>query len=271
MSILYDLPDHEYHSRKELSSTGARRILDSPARFRYWEDNPQPAKAAFDLGSATHSKILGVGAGTVEYPLEHLTPSGNASTKAATVEWEREVRAAGLIPISASDAARVDAMSEAVLADREARAVLEGIAGREVTIITEVDGVPVRARFDLYDGTDAADLKSTRDASPKGFNRSVGTYGYHVQSHWYDDAHEAETGSRLRSFKFLVVESMPPHLVGVYDLDVMWDDIAAGATQKARSLYRECTESGVWPGYGAHTLTAPTWAVFDADEEEIKV
>src|SRR5690606_8673255 len=171
----------------------------------------------------------------------------------------------------AAQAAQVDGMAEAVLADLDARAVLEGIAGREVSIITEVEGVPVRARFDLYDGVDAADLKSSRDASPKGFNRSVGSYGYHVQKRWYDDAHTAETGNPLRSFKFIAVESTAPYLVGVYDLDVMWDDVAAGATQKARSLYRECAETGVWPGYGAQTLTAPTWAVFDADAEEMRV
>ncbi len=269
--ILYDYPEAEYHSRPELSSTGARRLLDSPARFRYWEDHPQPAKAAFDLGSAAHTKILGVGANTVEYPAEHLTASGNASTKVATVAWEQEQRAAGLIPISSSDARKVDAMAEAVLADTDARQVLEQIVGREVSIVTEFEGVAMRARFDLYDGTDGGDLKTTRDASPRAFNRSVGTYGYHVQRRWYDDAHTAETGTPLRSFKFIVVESAPPHLVGVYELDVMWDDVAAGMTQKARALYRECTETGVWPGYGAATLTAPTWAVFDADEEEIKI
>lgn len=269
--IIHDMPDHVYHARPELSSTGARRLLDSPARFRYWEDHPQPTRAVFDLGSAAHTKILGVGANTILYPPEHLTISGNVSTKKETVAWEQEQRAAGLIPITAHDARKVDAMAEAVLADADARQVLEGIQGREVSIIADVEGVPSRARFDLYNGIHAADLKTTRDASPRAFNRSIGTYGYHVQRRWYDDVHTAETGTPLQSFKFLVVESTPPHLVGVYELDVMWDDVAAGMTQKARNLWRECTETGVWPGYGAMTLTAPTWAVFDADEEEIKI
>lgn len=269
--ITADMTDVEYHARPELSSTGARRLLDSPARFRYWEDHPQPAKAAFDLGSAAHAKILGVGAPVVVYPDEHLTASGNVSTKAATVEWERERRAEGLIPITAADVFRVDRMAEAVLADHDARGVLETITGREMSIVTQVEGVPVRARFDIHGDNQAADLKTTRDASPRGFNRSVGMYGYHVQQAWYDDAHKAETGQALSSFKFIVVESAPPHLVGVYELDFMWADLAAGLAQKARRLWLECTQSGEWPGYGAATLTAPTWAVYDADEEEIKI
>lgn len=271
MTVYMDMSESAYHSRKELSSTGARRILDSPARFKYWNEHPQPPKAAFDVGTAAHTKILGVGANIIEYPTEHLTASGNVSTSKATIAWEQEQRANGLIPITSRDARRVDAMAEAVLGDPDARQVLESIQGREVSIVTEVEGVPVRARFDIYGGTRAGDLKTTRDASPRGFNRSVGTYGYHVQQAFYDDAHRAETGQALESFKFIVVESAPPHLVGVYDLDVMWSDLAAGQAQKARKLWRECTDSGVWPGYGAATLTAPTWAVYDADEEEIKI
>lgn len=269
--ILYDYPEAEYHSRPELSSTGARRLLDSPARFRYWEDHPQPAKAAFDLGSAAHTKILGVGANTVEYPAEHLTPAGNASTKKETIAWEQEQRAAGLIPISSTDARKVDAMAEAVLADADAKAILERIAGREVTIIQEIDGVPVRARFDIYGDGEAADLKTGRDASPGGFNRAVGGHGYFIQRRWYDDAHYAETGERLRSFPLIVVESAAPHLVGVYDLDVMYDETAADQCEKARRIYRSCVETGTWPAYGRRTLTAPTWVMFDADEEEIQI
>lgn len=266
------MPEDQYHSRPELSSTGARRLLDSPARFRYWADNPQPPKAAFDVGTAAHSKILGVGAGTIVYPDEHLTPSGNVSTKAATVEWAAEQRAAGMVPIGRVDASRIDAMAEAVLADPDARDVLEAISGREVTIIADVEGVPTRARFDMYDPTRAGDLKTARDASPKGFNTAVGRHGYHIQERWYADAHEAETGTKIGPFKFVVVESAPPHLVGVYELDFMWEEIARVKVAEARDLYRRCVEANRWPGYGAATLTPPTWAVYEnEDDSEVNI
>ena len=271
MVVFDDMTDIEYHSRPELSSTGARRLLDSPARYRYWADHQEPTRAVFDLGTAAHTKILGTGAGTIIYPEQHLTPSGNVSTKAATVEWEKEQRNAGLIPISRFDAGRVDAMAEAVLADRGAREKLEAYTAREVTVVTEVEGVAVRARFDLYDGVSAADLKTVRDASPAGFNRAVGSYGYHIQGRWYDDAHLAETGRRLDNFWFIVVESTRPHLVGVYDLDFVWDELAGKKTAKARDLYRECIASGEWPAYGSATLTAPTWAVYEGEDEEMKI
>lgn len=271
MTTYTDMPEAVYHSRPELSSTGARRLLDSPARFRYFEDNPQPHKAAFDLGTAAHTKILGVGANIIEYPTEHLTASGNVSTSKATVAWEVEQRANGLIPITSKDARRVDRMAEAVLAEPEARTILERIKGREVTIIQEIDGVPVRARFDIFGNGEAADLKTAQDASPSGFNRSAAKWGYHIQVRWYDDAHLAETGSRLTGFPLIVVESSPPHLVAVHDLDFMYEEAAERKVARARELWRTCTESGVWPSYGRTTLTAPSWVVYEDEDEGIQI
>ena len=270
VTIHYDMPEAEYHARPELSSTGARRILDSPARFRYYEDHPTKPTPAMLVGSATHTKILGVGSPFITYPDEHLTPSKNISTSKATVAWVAEQEAAGVIVLSAADARRVDRMAEAVLAEPEARAILERITGREVTIIQEVDGVPVRARFDIYGDGEAADLKTGRDASPR-FNKSVAAFGYHLQTRFYDDAYYAETGERLRSFPLIVVESAPPHLVGVYDLDFMYEQTAAEKCAEARRIWQACTVSGVWPAYGRRTLTAPPWVVIEDDEEDIKI
>jgi hypothetical protein len=162
-------------------------------------------------------------------------------------------------------------MAESVLAHDEARQILESLAGREVSIFAEIDGVAMRARFDLWDATKAADLKSAADASPKGFNKAVGRYGYHIQDRWYSEAHTAVTGTELETFKFIVVESTAPYLVGVYDLDFMWEDIAKERTARARELYRACTTTNIWPGYQSGTLTPPTWAVYENTEEEIQV
>lgn len=269
--IVVDMDEQTYHAHPALSSTGARLLLDSPARFRCRQTHPEPHKDAFDLGAAVHTKVLGVGATVITYPDEHLTPSGAVSTKAATVAWADEQRANGLVVIGAAQAAHVDGMAEAVLAHPEARNILETVVGREVSIFADIEGVAVRARFDIYDGSTAADLKSARDASPKGFNTTVGRYGYHIQEQWYREAHTAVVGTELDSFQFLVVENVAPYMVGVYDLDFMWEDIAKERTKRARELYRACTETGMWPGYQAGTLTPPTWAVYENEEAEIQV
>ncbi len=269
--IAYGMDEASYHSHPALSSTGARALLRAPRLFRHEQTSGRAGKRSFDVGHAAHAAILGVGGQTIIYPEEHLTPSGNVSTSKATVAWAEEQRAAGLVPVSPEDAVSVAGMTEAVLADPDARRLLESAAGREVSVFAEVDGVPSRARFDILGDEIGGDLKTGRDASPAGFNRAVGAHGYHVQAQWYDDVRHAVVGSRLDEFKFIAVEVTPPFLVGVYDLDLMWMDAAARAARKARARFRECMESGVWPGYGAMTLTAPAWAVYDDDEMELKL
>src|SRR5690606_12767730 len=114
----------------------------------------------------------GVGAPIVTYPPEHLTPSGNPSTKAATVAWEDEQRATGVSIISARDMALADAMAEAVLAHQGARELLEQDGHPEASAfaIDPDTGIWCRARFDRLGPDLAADLKTTAgSASLTGF------------------------------------------------------------------------------------------------------
>jgi hypothetical protein len=269
--VVENLDEVAYHSHSSVSSTQARLLLNTPAHYHYALTHPQPYKKAYDLGTLVHAKVLGVGAGIAIVPTAILASNGATSTTAAKA-FIAEARDAGLIPVKQSVADEVAAMTESVLAKPDAREVLEHAVGREVSLFADVDGVPTRARFDIYGGGMAADLKTARDASPKGFNRAVADHGYHIQDRWYADAHEAITGTELESFKFLVVENVAPYLVGVYDLDWMWEDIAKEQTKRARELYLECTATGVWPGYESATLTPPAWAMYESNEEiELKL
>ena len=272
MSILYDLAELEYHARPELSSTGARLLLEAPAKFKYRMDHPQEGKRAFDVGTAAHTKILGVGSGLVEYPDEHLTPSGNVSTKAATVLWAEEQRSAGLTPVSPDDIAAVDAMAESVLAHPKARELLEAKGHREVSVVSEIDGVPVRARLDglvELEGMTGLDLKTTRKtADVEGFARTSSDLGYFIQEAWYREAIEAE-GVPLDRFVFITVEKEPPYLVGVTVQDIIFQMMGKAATAEARRRYRHGMETGEWPGYSQEIEPAapPAWMAMMYDEK----
>lgn len=268
--IVENLPEIQYHAHPALSSTGARHLLDSPARFHYAQTHPQEHKDAFDLGTAVHTKVLGTGSNVIEYPPEHLTPAGNASTKAATVEWVESQRALGLVVISAVQARHVDGMAEAVLAHPEARSLLEQKGNRrEVSMFAKCPDtdVEMRARFDL-EADISGDLKSARDASPKGFARAVAQHGYEVQQGWYQDVRELITGDRGK-FRFIVVETLPPYLVAVYELDYNFEDMGKTKALAARNIYRQCVDAGRWPGYSDDVLTLqpPQFAVYDYLEE----
>ncbi|HFC8202698.1 TPA: PD-(D/E)XK nuclease-like domain-containing protein, partial [Neisseria meningitidis] len=176
--IDYHMPDEIYHARPELSSTGARSLLPefkgSPAKYIWEKQHPRTSRA-FDIGHAVHAKVLGTGLQAIAYPDDLLASNGAASTKAAK-EWAEEQRTLGFVPMKSVEVAVINKITEAVLANEDARKILEQ-THRETSILsTSPEGVPVRARFDIYGNTKAADLKTTADASPRGFNKHVVEY-----------------------------------------------------------------------------------------------
>lgn len=272
MPLIHGMSDEDYHAHHALSSSGARLLLPeykgSPKKFQ-WEKTHRRVSRAFDLGHAVHAKVLGVGLGVITYPDEHLTPSGNVSTKAATVEWAAEQRAAGLTIVSPAELDAVNAMSDAVLTHEFAGPLLEKVTGREVSVFGEVDGVSVRARFDILGGDIGADLKTTDDATERGFTKSVAKWGYAFQEAWYRDVHVASEGADLSAFYFIAVEKTAPYEVGVFQLEPYWIELARKRVENARNIFRDCTETGVWPGYdpAPKTLLAPAWEAIEHEME----
>lgn len=263
--LVRGMSDAEYHARPELSSTGARLLLQSPAKFQYRMLNPQKPKPELDLGTLVHSRVLGVGAQIAVYPLKLLASNGAASTNAAK-EWAELQRAEGRIPVKEDDATAVTAMAEAVLAHTEARSILEHVPDREVSLFATdpLTGVGLRARFDVYGYDKCADLKSAVDASPRGFNKAVWDHRYDVQQEHYLKVRELVNGDRPQ-FRFIAVEKTPPYLVGVYALNEQWQEIGDVWATAARKIYAACTDADLWPGYGTevHELIPPVGLIYE--------
>lgn len=267
MTIYFDMPDREYHSRPELSSTQARWILDSPARYRHNIAQPARTSDAFDLGHAVHAKVLGVGGQTVEYPDEHLTPSGAVSTKGATVAWASEQRDQGLIPITTDQARQVNQMAENVLAHPEARALFEQPGNAEASVFAKCDetGIDVRARFDYLPELDTADPIAVDVKTTAGtiadFDRSVAKWRYDVQLGHYVETLRLATGHNEIRFAFLVIEKSAPYFVGIRYLDTEFTDIGIEDARNARRTLRECIDLNTWPtGYETPAyIGAPHW------------
>ena len=272
--LIFDMPEAEYHARPELSSTQARALLDSPARYRY-DLTHRRESVAYDVGHATHARILGVGSPVIVYPDEHLTASGNPSEKKATLAWLEEQRASGLVPITPAHMDAVDAMAEAVLAHPEARRLLELDGASEVSVFAAdpETGVRCRARIDRLNAEAAIDVKTVSgSASRIEFGREAARYGYPVQAAWYLDV-LAWAGEPEREWRYIAIEKGAPHLVAVHALDDVTMLTARQMAARARAIYAECVASGMWPGYGDETLTTymPAWWYGDDDEVELNL
>lgn len=280
--LVPDLDETLYHSLPGLSSTGVKKILKSPAHFQHYVNSPPETKDEFDLGSAAHAKILGVGADIAIYPdgpgesgyewWPHegtvLNIRGGLGTK-LSAEFEQAARAQGLIPVKRVTARVVDKMVESFLANDLARSLISGGQPEVSMFTTDPDtGVALRGRVD-YLGKRIADVKTTgTGASERDFTRHAFDLGYHIQAGHYSHIHELITGES-KPWLFVVIESTAPYLTAVHMLSDEALDMGRAWARLARERYAECQASGRWPGYRHRdnraygTLDVPAWALVD--------
>lgn len=159
----------------------------------------------------------------------------------------------------------IHAMRDALMAHPAANALLTGIPGKAEKSVYWIDattGVLCRCRPDWWrDDNLIVDLKTTEDASPEGFARSIAKFRYDVQDAFYTDGVQQATGNRPKAFVFIAVEKKPPYGVGVYVLDSETKDLGRAQYQHDLRVYSECVRSGEWPGYGdkIQTISLPAW------------
>ena len=291
VGIIPRLDERLYHAHPALSSTQARELLDSPARYAFNRTVPRADTKSFDVGTAAHSKVLGVGAGIAVYPdgagdhvftdpdtgEEHVNvlASNGAASTAIAKRFEKATREAGLIPVKRVDAVAVDHMAESILSHPKARLVLEQTGIPEASVFaTDPDtGVQVRCRFDYLGTGDgrrvAGDVKTTaKRATKAAFAKAVADLGYHVQDAHYDDTLRFAGGS-IDAFLFIVVEKEPPYLTAVFMLDRDFKEIGHQKAARARRVLATCREKDEWPGYSADIalLRPPMYAVFDYQDQ----
>ena len=260
--VLLDLPDDQYHGdERSLSSSGARALLQSPARFRYDQLHSQGRKKAFDLGHGVHTKVLGIGMGVAVPTDPDGVPYPRWDSKAAK-QAVADIREAGMVPLKEDEARRVDGMAESLLAHPIAGRLLaaEGVAEQSLFWTDPETGTWLRARPDWTTDVAMCDLKTTADASRAGFRKSVANFGYHQQQPWYVGGHAA-LGMGDIAFLFLCVETDPPYLANVHVLDDEAVEMGAARNRGAIDLYARCVETGEWPGYPVDLtpLRLPSW------------
>lgn len=244
---VYDIAEEKYHAHPALSSTGARKLLppSCPAIYRHEQDNAQPHKREFDFGRAAHMLVLGAG------PQLHVVNAPNYQTKDARQERD-EAYARGEVPLLPEEFDTAQAMAAALRRHPRAAELFtaDGIAEQSLFWIDTDTGVECRVRLDYL--TDRiVDYKTTTCADPGHIAKTVANFGYHQQADWYlTGAIELDLIAPDAEFLFVFQSKTPPYLVKVVELDDTALKIGAERNQRARETFRDCTESGIWPGYG---------------------
>jgi len=267
--VIQNMPSRVYHSGPQ-ASKGRLAILrtQSPQHLLWEMNHPTEPTDAMKLGTAIHTLTLQPELWDREYVVapsqcEAIKKSDglrctSAPSRSFDGKWLCGIHSKGMEgrgddkreTITEERFAQVKAIRDAVLANKYAAALLSG-AAREVSGFWTEDGVDCRMRPDAwqFDHNYLADIKTTADASPAAFQRQLYAQSYDLQAAHYLAGADA-VGMPADGFVFIVVEREPPHAVGVYRLA---DKTLSAVREERRRLlaqYRQCVQSGEFPGYG---------------------
>lgn len=258
----------EYHASAGFSSTIARElILKTPAHAKARMDEGFTPSTAMEMGTAVHQLLL-------RDDRVDVANFRNYKTKAAQ-EWRDSVRADGRVPmlnhkwLEAQDIAH--AVREQIGAlNLDPVPFTEGTA--EHVIRWQEGDVECRAMLDwLRDDLETIDdLKTTSDASFRGFQRKVWNLRYDIQAAFYRRAVLSGYGTQPR-FRWVAVETEYPYLVTVHELSRSALDNADARVDEAIDLWHECLTKNDWPGYRGYGEVGPVpwehdrWSEVDVD------
>jgi exodeoxyribonuclease VIII len=261
-----DVSEADYHARVPgLVSKSVLDLVDrSPAHYSAWlhcaEREPTPALI---FGKWLHTALLEPERFAAQYIAQpDFGDCRLKDNKARRSEWQ--LANAGKESVDAKSMDIIRGICASVNAHPLAgKMIREGVAEATLRWRDEETGLQCKARADYYVERLAAcyDVKTTEDARPDAFARSMANYRYHVQDAFYREGF-ARIGRPLDHFVFIAVEKTAPFEVALYTLDA--DDVARGwsAAHANMATLKAAVSSGTYQGYGnsIQSIRLPAWA-----------
>jgi len=256
-------PDTIYHADREYVSKGwLDKIATCPAKLKYYLDNPDASNGttpALEFGKMFHHLVLERDTFDQFYVTDEPLKLLNLRTKdgkQAKADFQAENE--GKVIITEEDFRVAEEMYSVIYSNRVASALLS--QGRPEMTVRWKDGqgCKCKARADwLRDNGVIVDLKTTADASPREFAKSVANFRYDVQ-----DAHYKK-GFGVENFVFLAIEKKPPYLVAIYELDDQAKQRGSMLRERDINRYLHCLEKDEWPGFSEtiESLSLPNWSL----------
>jgi exodeoxyribonuclease VIII len=235
----------EYRAFPAFNQSAAKHILTSPAHYQAYINTPQEETKALRFGTFVHSAVL------EPHTLNDLyatAPDCDRRTKEGKAAWAEFATAnAGKTILDAEESATGHLVAS--FARHTLKRLGVEFDATEVMYHVDYNGVPLKAAIDGVAGDYLWDIKTTDDASAAGMLKAIRNYRYNLQAYWYRLVYELATGKRPLGFRFLFIEKEPPFACAVCEVGPELMSWAIADFEKAVTLYKECTASGVWPSY----------------------
>lgn len=249
--------DSIYRAMEGMNYSSLKHYHKSPSHFAQEQKVKSKSTEAMIFGNLFHTMVLENEMIGVRYsvfnPEDRPSPS---QTFAANVnkEWKQQLfanaEAKGIILVSQEDFDLATAMAESVKNNPAAQKLITSSIREEgIRWIDPVTGVLCKAKIDgrIPAAKIAYDLKSTEDAHPEEFSRTIYNRQYHEQAGMYiNGLNEVHGHDSYTDYYFIAVEKTAPFVCQVYRLNDESLNMGRMQIGSLLSMHKHCVEKNDW-------------------------
>lgn len=244
---IYSMAAERYHAAAGVSKSMLDILAEkTPAHLRaYQAGEAREETPAMRFGTILHRALLEPDTYKDAF---HVRPEKMSFATKEGKAWASEHTDKPIL--TTPDSEQIARMVAAVHTHPFASRLLAGAQAEQSIFVEDGDGTLRKSRLDaLTTGNIIPDIKTCESANLATFEKSVSNYRYHVQAAYYLDNCNL-SGIKKDIFFFIAVEKSPPYAVRC--LQLLPEVVEHGRELYRRDiqLYRNCVESGKWPGWG---------------------
>lgn len=258
------MSNKDYRDHVGISSTELKRMIKSPAHYKYYKEHPVESDSPSLLfGRAAHKYILE----TYDFYNEFsVMPILDRRTKAGKEMYAQFVAEnEGKDIITQEQFEQIEEMRNSMLATPYVSKLILG--DHEVSYFAkdEDTGLDIKARPDSINHKIGVivDYKTCDNAETNAFMKKAIDLGYDLQAAYYCDIAKYNTGIDYK-FVFIAQEKRPPYAVNILEADDYFMASGRELYKEMLQVYKECSETGNWYGYlgsenEINSLSVPKW------------
>lgn len=223
MGIVHDLSNEEYHATAGVSSSAVKTVAKKSVA--HWKGQKMSQTAAFRTGTSVHALLL-------EEDRDLVIKGPKTRSSLAFKDMEANLQDEQIL-LTEVEYNVAHCIARGALKNPHAKAALRHKDRlNEVSIFAQCPRtkLTLKTRPDLAilsEGT-IFDVKTTQDASPKGFASETFKYAYHLQAAFYLYVCNL-AGWEVSKFKFICVEKAAPFVCQMFDVS---PELLAKATEQ---------------------------------------
>lgn len=263
-----------YHNNHAISQSKLKDLKRSPSYFyakHIAMSFKEPETDAMKFGSAIHAYILEHHEFVKKYisaPMQFnkRTKSGKEDFEKFTQEhFDKTV-------LSFEEMKLIKNMQNSLMSKRLAKTLLSGgEAEKELYWVDPDSGVSCKGKLDYwiepcdkFPNGIIVDVKTTINADPEDFIKTIANFGYYNQLAFYCEGvkHVYKTDD-YPLFIFIAIEKTDPYQCSFLTGDREMLEYGLKDNAKLLKLYKKCIDDNKWGGFGdmIQTVSLPRWAI----------